>query len=219
VYNSGVQALTSPTGRPLQRRAVDTRAALLDAAIDCLVERGYAATTTIETARRARVSRGAQLHHFPTKAELMTAAVGRLLERRVREFRDAFVDTAPGSGLVDRAIDVLWSMFQSPCFAAVAELWVAARTDRELAAAVIEMDRRFGEECRAVYADLFPPDESGDPEADEMAVDFAFALMDGVAFQRLLGAPHHRPPGDYIDVLKFVASMSDAAPRNKESSR
>src|SRR5579872_479866 len=88
---------TSPTGRPLQKRAVDTRAALLDAAIDCLVERGYAATTTIETARRARVSRGAQLHHFPTKAELMTAAVDRLLERRVADFRKAFADLPPGT--------------------------------------------------------------------------------------------------------------------------
>src|SRR5690348_14361511 len=142
---------TSPTGRPLQKRAVDTRAALLDAAIDCLVDRGYAATTTIETARRARVSRGAQLHHFPTKAELMTAAVGRLLERRVDEFRKAFVDVPQGPGRLEHAVDVLWSMFESPCFAAFAELKLAARTDPELASVVQDMDQRFSDECRAAY--------------------------------------------------------------------
>ena len=124
---------TSPTGRPLQQRAIDTRVALLDAAIDCLVERGYAATTTIETARRARVSRGAQLHHFPTKAELMTAAVARLLDRRIEEFRKAFVGVPPGAGRLGHAVDVLWSMFESACFIAVAELRLAARTDAELA--------------------------------------------------------------------------------------
>ena len=200
-------APTSPTGRPLQKRAVDTRAALLDAAIDCLVERGYAATTTTETARRARVSRGAQLHHFPTKAELMTAAVGRLLDRRVEEFRKAFVDVPRGPGRLEHAVDVLWSMYESPCFVAFAELKLAARTDPELATAVQEMDRRFYEECVATYTELFPNDDGHDPEFDDMAATFAFALMDGVAFQRLIAPEAQRPPSDYLAVLKAMATM------------
>lgn len=199
--------LTTPTGRPLQKRAIDTRSALLDAAVDCLVERGYAATTTIETARRAGVSRGAQLHHFPTKAELMTAAVGRLLDRRVGEFRKAFVDVPTGPGRLEHAVDVLWSMFQSPCFVAVAELKVAARTDPELAAAVQEMDRRFDEESRAAYFELFPNEDGHNASFDEMAVAFAFAVMDGVAFQRLTGAEYQRPPEEYLEVLKAMATM------------
>lgn len=200
---------TTPTGRPLQKRAADTRAALLDAAIECLVERGYAATTTIETARRARVSRGAQQHHFPTKTELMTAAVGRLLDRRVEEFRKAFVDVPPGPQRLDRAIDVLWSMYQSPCFAAFAELKLASRTDPELAVAVHEMDLRFAQECEAVYLELFPNEDGHDPEIDQMSVQFAFALMDGVAFERLTFPEDQRPAGDYLAVLKEVARMFD----------
>lgn len=198
--------LATPTGRPLQKRAIDTRAALLDAAIDCLVERGYAETTTVETARRARVSRGAQLHHFPTKAELMTAAVARLLDRRVEEFRKAFVDVPPGPGRLEQAVDVLWSMFESPCFVAFAELKVAARTDPDLAAAVVDMDRRFYEECRATYADLFPNEDGHDPEFDEMAMAFSFALMDGLAFQRLVAPEEQRPAREYLEVLKAMAS-------------
>ena len=200
-------SLKTPSGRPLQKRAVDTRAALLDAAIDCLVERGYAATTTIETARRAGVSRGAQLHHFPTKAALMTAAVGRLLDRRVEEFRKAFVHVPPGPQRLDRAIDVLWSMYQSPCFVAFAELKLASRTDPELAVVVQDMELRFGEECESVYLELFPNEDGHDPEIDLMAVQFAFALMDGVAFQRLTFAEEQRPAGDYLAVLKEVARM------------
>src|ERR1700726_4202163 len=90
--------------RRVQARSAATRAALLDAALESLVERGYAATTTVEIARRAGVSRGAQLHHFPTKAELLTAAVQHLRARRTAEFRKAFADSAPGANRLDTAI-------------------------------------------------------------------------------------------------------------------
>src|SRR5579885_518127 len=129
----GAVQLVAMGDRQPQERAVATRAALLDASLECLVERGYAATTTIETARRAGVSRGAQLHHFPTKAELLTAAVEHLLSRRLAEFRKAMANLEPGADRVDSAIDLLWSMFQGPTFVAWAELWMAARTDPELA--------------------------------------------------------------------------------------
>src|SRR5580765_9050 len=96
---------------PVQARSVATRAALLDAALDCLVADGYASLTTNEIARRAGVSRGAQLHHFPTKAELLTAAVEHLLQRRVREYEIALRSLAPGAIDVDTLVDLVWPMF------------------------------------------------------------------------------------------------------------
>src|SRR6478672_8781618 len=104
--------------RPVQARSIATRTALLDAALDSLVEGGYAATTTIETARRAGVSRGAQLHHFPTKAELLTTAVGHLFDRRRAEFLEAFEAIDPEADRLDAALDLLWSMFEGPAFVA-----------------------------------------------------------------------------------------------------
>ncbi|HEX6392929.1 MAG TPA: TetR/AcrR family transcriptional regulator [Acidimicrobiales bacterium] len=210
------QPAVTPTGRPMQQRAIDTRTALLDAAIDCLVEIGYGATTTIETARRAGVSRGAQLHHFPTKTQLLTSAVERLLERRIEEFRKAFVDVPHGPGRLERAVDVLWSMFESSTFVAMAELWVAARTDPDLASAVVEMDRRFVEECTTVYAELFSQEDGRNQELDDMAVSFAFALMDGLAFQRLVPKPYQRPAGDYLEALKAIAAMFSNPPEGAE---
>src|SRR5579871_5026542 len=98
----------------MQERGIATRSALLEAALECLVELGYGATTTTEVANRAGVSRGAQLHHFPTKAELLSAAVESLFERRNAEFREAFAHFEPGVDRTDAAIDLLWSMFQGP---------------------------------------------------------------------------------------------------------
>ena len=46
-----------------------------------LIEQGTARTTTLEVQRRAGVSRGALLHHFPTVAQLLSATVGELVRR------------------------------------------------------------------------------------------------------------------------------------------
>lgn len=73
-----------PTGSSFRARltqdekTAETRRRLLDAAIVCLIDRGYANTTTSEIAERAGLSRGAQLYHFPTKEELLTRAVEHL---------------------------------------------------------------------------------------------------------------------------------------------
>jgi AcrR family transcriptional regulator len=193
--------------RRIQERSLATRAALLDAAIECLVDRGYAATTTIETARRAGVSRGAQQHHFPTKADLLATAVERLFDRRRSEFLEAFASIDPQTERLDAAMDLLWSMFRGPVFVAWTELWVAARTDPELATTVLAVERRFTTETRTMFTELFPPEPGGDPLLYGIARDFAFALLTGVALQRLF--PHgERPASDYLDALKRVFQLA-----------
>jgi AcrR family transcriptional regulator len=190
----------------VQERSVVTRAALLDAAIECLVERGYAATTTVETVRRAGVSRGAMLHHFPSKAELLAEAVERLFDRRRAEFMDAFAAIHPKADRLDAALDLLWSMFQGPAFIAWTELWVAARTDPELAARVLDVEARFTAETRTMFAELFPEATATGTPLHDIGRDFAFALMTGVALQRL-HPEGRRPASDYVDVLKAIFQM------------
>lgn len=192
------------TTRKRQERSVATRGALLDAALDSLVELGYARTTTLETARRAGVSRGAQQHHFASRAELLAAAVERLLEQRLTEFRATFAALDVTVDPLNAAVDLLWQMFQGPAFVAWLELWVAARTDEALAEAVLEMDRRFDEVSRAAFLELFP---EADAAFADIGRDFAFALMNGVAVVGL--NPHgQRPAQDHLEVLKALARQS-----------
>ena len=101
---SVTQATEVPERRTQAERTAGTQAKLLDAAIDCLVELGFAKTSTQEIARRAGVSRGAQLHHFPTKESLVTAAVGHLVEKRLAEILEADPDP-------DRGVEVLSEAF------------------------------------------------------------------------------------------------------------
>ena len=73
--------MSAPAPARQQDRSRATQRRLLDATVDCLVEVGWAGTTTTLVAERAGVSRGAQLHHYPTKAALVVAAVEHLVER------------------------------------------------------------------------------------------------------------------------------------------
>lgn len=187
----------------VQERSIATRAALLDAAIGCLVDLGYASTTTTEIARRAGVSRGAQLHHFPTKAELLATAVDHLVERRRVEFLEAFDAVDPTADRLDAALDLLWSLFQGPAFVAWTELWVAARTEPELAATILAVERRFTEQTREMFRTLLPAEGGAGSPLEDIGRDLAFAVMQGVAFQRLFPHPV-RPAADYVDALKAL---------------
>jgi AcrR family transcriptional regulator len=207
---------SKPLRQPMQARSVATRAALLDAAVECLCVDGYAALTTTEIARRAGVSRGAQLHHFPTKAALMGAAVEHLLQRRMREFAEVLSAVAPRLDQFDVAVDVVWPMFQGPAFIAWVELWVAARTDPDLAATMVDVDRRFTDESRLMFVEMASGIGSGDPSQLELARDFAFALMTGVALQRLVPRGQ-RPASELLDILKAVGrSMLIEQPATRE---
>lgn len=203
----GGPAPTENGGRRPQERGLATRAALVNAAVECLVEQGYAATTTIEVAKRAGVSRGAQLHHFPTRAALVAAAVGELYERRMREFADTIATIPPTGDRVSRAIDLMWSMFNGPTFVAWAEVWIAARTDPQLRAAVLAMDERCSAEAEANFDQVFASVPDMDPDLKSVALAFTFAVMDGLAFQSLLAPDHYVQPTVVLEALRAVARV------------
>lgn len=195
--------------RGMQERGVTTRAALLEAALECLVELGYGATSTTEVARRAGVSRGAQLHHFPTKAELLSAAVDSLFERRNAEFRKTFANFDPGADQTDEAIDLLWSMFQGPTFVAWAELWMAARTDPELADKVVEIGDRFDRQSLDTWIEL---SSASDPGFERLSLAFVYSLMNGMAMDVLVPHQQLASPEELINALKLIARAFNSEP-------
>ena len=192
--------------RTQAERSAATRARLLDATIDCVLDLGYARTTTVEIARRAGLSRGAQLHHFPTKAELVTAAVEHLFLRRQDEFVRAFATLPAEADRGRAAIDLLWSMVSGPTFYAWLELAVAARTDPELRERVAGLGERFVANVERTFRELFPPPAEPNP-LFEVAPAFTFALLDGLALAKVLGSDHPYAP-QVLDTLKMLARLA-----------
>ena len=136
------------------------RARLLEATVDCLVERGFAGTSTTLVSERAGVSRGAQLHHFPTKNDLVVAAVEHLTEVRGAELAKAAEKLPTGPRRTRAVLRMLGDHFTSPVFSAALELWVAARTDENLCAVVAPLEQRVGRETHRLTVDLLGADES-----------------------------------------------------------
>jgi AcrR family transcriptional regulator len=135
----------SKTGRTQEERSAAMRERLLDATIDCLVEYGYSGTTTTRVAERAGVTRGAQVHHFPTKQDLVTAAVRHLATRRA-ELAFAQMDRLSAStDPIGDTLDLLWEIHQGPIFAASTELLLAARTDPGLRVQVSDVEPQISE--------------------------------------------------------------------------
>jgi AcrR family transcriptional regulator len=176
---------------------------LLEATVECLAELGYTGTTTTEVVRRAGVSRGAQVHHFPTKNDLVVGALDHILARRQEEFRVAFGALDPGERTLATALDLLWSMYRGETFAAWLELAVAFRTEPELRARFLEVASRFSQQCAAIFEEFFPV--SPDPHFSRIAVGFAFALHDGLATQHAVGI--EADADEVLALLKSLATM------------
>ena len=198
------------------QRSAAMQEALLDAAVECLVELGFSGTTTTEVTRRAGVSLGAMQHHFPTKADLLAAAVGHVMRRRQDEFRKATTDVAPGTDRLDAAIDLMWEAFNGSVFHAWLELWVAARTDPELAEAVRVMEAEYDRASLEILREVFPHDEYMEPVQLELGLRFGVALMDGVALRGLVMKPVDDRPVELLRTMLHQL-MSDPTARERQA--
>ncbi len=152
--------VTTAVRTPQEQRSRVMRGRLLEATVDLLVERGFAGTSTTLVSERAGVSRGAQLHHFPTKNDLVVAAVEHLTEVRGAELRAAAAGLPQGGRRTRAVLTMLADHFTGPVFTAALELWVAARTDAALLAAVAPLEQRVGREAHRLTVDALGADET-----------------------------------------------------------
>jgi AcrR family transcriptional regulator len=162
-----------PYRRTQEERSAATRVRLLDAAIDCLVEYGYAGTTTPRVAERAGVTRGAQVHHFGSKTDLVVAAIKHLARRRIESAIRDVGQVVASNDPAGRILDFIWEVHQGPLFVATAELWLAARTDDTLAAEMANVEPAVNAALLVAIAQA-TPDESVQREIR----DFVYTAMD-----------------------------------------
>lgn len=180
------RAKTPRTSGLQPAKSAATRTAAIEGAIECLIKTGYARTSTIEIAKRANVSRGAMVYHFPTKRRLLDAIAEYIITERIRQFTDAMRRSA----LTDedrrqqKGIDVYWHHLHSRLFIAFHELVVASRTDPQLARAMRAANTRFESEWHKTVKELFP--EWRDRGAlFELAMDLTQFLLEGMALNQL----------------------------------
>jgi AcrR family transcriptional regulator len=172
--------------RTQEARSAETRARLLDATIASLVEVGYASTTTTAVCERAGVSRGAQVHHFPRKQDLVVAAVAHLAARRAAELRRRAeaVPDASGANRFDALLDLVTEAFGGPLFDAALELWVAARTDAQLHRSLYQFERVAGRGLASLWREV--AGDLANHERFDALLELTMHMARGMALQKIL---------------------------------
>jgi len=165
--------------RPQALRRSEAVDSLLVAAIACLAEEGYAATSMTRIQQRAEINRGRCSHYFRTKNDLLLRAIERLFDQHVAEIRST-IHTLPREH-TDRtraAIAVLWEHWRSPLGTALIELRGVARVDPELRAVLAPREARTLAELEDVCRELFGPELSGQPGFADV-LNLLFQAMNG----------------------------------------
>ncbi len=187
-----------------QTRAETTRAKLKAATVESLAERGYAGTSTQEVCRRAGVSRGTMLHHYPNRTALLLAALDSILGDRVAHF----VAARQGQERMTprQLVRELWAEWQGPVYAAWLELAVAARTEAELREPMRETMARFDLEIRTAFGELVDTGPLPPPIAEALPF-LVFSMFNGLA----VGASYEQP-GQSEPVIAAIEMMAGLLP-------
>ena len=190
-------------------RSAETRKRLLDATVDCLFERGYANTTTAEIANRAGLSKGAQIHHFPTKEKLVISALEYLFELRLAASSDPEVIAKLPKDRNRRLaaiVDMLVPVYQSKVFYAWLELVVASRTDLALRGAVREVSERFSKRVLEIWKELFgtPADKASAFRMLDRIVNGQFAV---IALGRILNGGENDQEKEIEETVKAIKEI------------
>jgi AcrR family transcriptional regulator len=191
---ASAEILNSDTQKPAeqtwqQTKSGMTQAAILDAALDCFYRLGYANTTTEKIAKAAGVSRGAMLHHFPTRFELIKSAVQYLNRRRLEIYseEETLVQQGAEHTRIEEGIDAVWEQYNSPDYVVFHELKVAARTDQELADVLVPELIKFRKHAREASRKVFP--DLAQSEAWEHTNNLAGFLLESMAAAKTIGGP------------------------------
>ena len=164
---------------PRERQRQRTRQTILDATVRCLVEDGYGALTTRHIAERAGIAQSTLMHHFETRELLLVEAVASLAESLAHSSLSQLdLSGTHGAAHREAVLDQAWATFTSPEALAAAQLWGAAWSEPEIAAALRDLEVRVAQLILTTAGTVFP-EETQDPRFP-IFIDGAYQLFRGL---------------------------------------
>ncbi|MET7392949.1 TetR/AcrR family transcriptional regulator [Dactylosporangium sp. NPDC005572] len=188
------------------------REKLLDGALQCLFEKGYAETTARDIATTAGVSLAAIGYHFGTTEALLNTVLYQAMERWAEELEGALNDEGDAALSPGDRFVAIWTRVIASV-AANRALWT---TQFE---AATQVARRRGPEWdwteaqaagQAGLAELFHGiDSEEEPELADAVGGVYQALLTGVVLQHLVTPELALSGRDLIDGLRAIAARLD----------
>ncbi len=191
----------------------ETKTALLEAAKQLMVERGYAGTSVRELATLAGTNISAVNYHFGNRENLLNEAIlESFLEwaHNIGEVSSGLTSTDPNAGPLEHMAAQARPLLADyperlPLFVMFLEALLQGRRSPELlsqlAAHYAEQRRQASEFIIAATPGYEPPPPDEPlPRMVEVAASFMLAVVDGLFFQSLLD-PKAVPTGDELAAL------------------
>lgn len=198
--------------RTQAERSSRSRNLICVATLDALVEFGGDMVSTNLVAKRAKLSRGALTHQFPTRNDMYVAAYQYLVEG----WRNGFpFNTGPNYArlTIDELVDALWDLIYEPRrYSASMELMLAAAKDNELGRQLRDVMDSWVQERDAAAMQIL----GIDPD-DRDAVDFFqlnLSSLRGIALLHALSADMATAKRHLAQWKQLARAVMDSHPRN-----
>ncbi len=202
--------------RTQEMRSAITRRKILEATLDSIYEEGLQKASTNEIVRRAGVSRGALLHHYPTKESLIAAAVQSLLQNEIGDIRKVARAYADRQLTIDDFIDDMWRRFSGRLFMITIDFLASARTDESLRRALVPVTLQFHRSLNELWSSFFV-NRNAAPQKVRVLLNTTLCLLRGMSIQTIL----RKDPEYFLEmqeswkeVLRMLLS-DEAQPRQR----
>ena len=172
------------TTEPKQDRSRATRQRLLEAVVTCLATKGYEASTMSVIAAEAGISRGAVQHHYPTREDLVLAALRYIFDERKATIESSVIPARTGRARVHAVVALMVEVYGGDLFRAALQVWTVAAADPHLRDAVLPMERTFAREVHEMAVRLLEVDDT-DPHRRAL-IQVTLELARGLALANLL---------------------------------
>lgn len=184
-YDTPPRPAPKPAPKPAQARSIAMREKLIETALDVIHDVGYRAASTTEFASRAGVSRGALLHHFPARSDIIIAAMEHLLREGTAQIRVVAGQVARRTVTLADFVEFLWTLFSGRFFYISLEFITEARTDADLQARMIPLVKDFHAALDGIWAE-FEKQADGMPDTTRVALNLTTCLVRGMGVQTVL---------------------------------
>jgi AcrR family transcriptional regulator len=184
------------------RKSAAMRRTILEAAMDCLANYGYARTTTQLIRRIAHISRGTLLHHYPSRTDLIKAVIEYAFYKRMKSFVEGVKHLSAQERVrLNLGIRNSWQQLATREYQVYLELHMAARTDAELRGIFIPLARQYDHVWRENVAPLYP--EWSSRRLFDLGSEFTRSVLEGLR----LNSDIWNNPENEVVLVEFVSQL------------
>jgi AcrR family transcriptional regulator len=211
----GLQTAIPADPRPRRRtqaeRSGETRRILLETTIRCLHTKGYAATTTLLVAQEAGLSRGAMLHQFPTRVDLMMFVVQSVFDDEVAIYDARLAAIADPKERMYAFPQIVWEVLSRPSGVAVLEILQGSRSDPDLTTRLAPLQAEIEQNALVLLGRWFG--DSGN--ASKAVMRLVVWAVRGLSIAQVL-VPDPEEIEKSVSLLRRMLEVYAERPRSKE---